>query len=101
MRENNCKVYNVSSDTDAKKLGDSIYQFYKEVIESPDPNKADKIELISVGAGALNNSVKASIIANKNLIAFGKFLFSASSFKTIDKVNNFTGISIVLHLSDI
>ena len=56
--ETDQKVLRCSSSTDANKLAGSIYSSYQE-------NPSATIVVRAIGAGSLNQAVKAAIISNK------------------------------------
>lgn len=92
------KNYNVGKTTNPKNLADSIYQYYLESVQGGEDKN---ICLQAVGAAALNQAIKATIIANKSLAALGKTLWIKPAFENIDPASNFTGIRLNLLLEDI
>ena len=64
MEEQKHKILKVGSATNVGKLAGAIVKVYEE-----DPKR--HITLSGIGAGAVNQSVKAIIVANKQFIRFG------------------------------
>jgi len=62
--ENTPKVLYVKSSTSVGKLAGSIINAYSD--------SGAEISIRSVGAGSLNQSVKAVILSNKHFVKFGK-----------------------------
>lgn len=83
MADNEIKepvVLKTSSATDATKLASSIVSHYQK----------DKITLIiirAIGAGAVNQSVKSVIIANKYFVRQGMVLMIIPAFNDIEEEN--------------
>lgn len=70
------QLLRASSSTDSKKLASSIITHYESNAETP-------IVVRSIGAGALNQAVKAVIIANKFFVRIGIVLHLAPAFQDI------------------
>lgn len=76
------KVIRCKSSTDAQKLAGSIYASYQN-----DPKGT--ITLKVVGAGSLNQAVKAAIISNKYFVKKGMYVVLQPSFQdTEDKITS-------------
>ena len=86
------KILKCRTSTDANKLAGSIYLAYQE---NPDA----KITLRVIGAGSVNQAVKATIIANKYFAKKGMSLGLKPSFQ--DGESNMTIIELrVLFLKE-
>lgn len=84
-KEKNQKVLRCKSSTDANKLAGSIHSTYQE-----DPTAQIVIRVI--GAGSLNQAVKASIICNKFFAKKGIVVDLRPSFQ--DASENMTAIEL-------
>lgn len=84
-KETNQKVFRCKSSTDANKLAGSIHSTYQE-----DPTVPIMIRVI--GAGALNQAVKAAIISNKFFAKKGITVVLRPSFQ--DATENMTAIEL-------
>lgn len=84
-KETNQKVLRCKSSTDANKLAGSIHSTYQE-----DPTAQPVIRVI--GAGALNQAVKAAIISNKFFAKKGIVVALRPSFQ--DASENMTAIEL-------
>lgn len=85
MEEKKVSLLRCKSSTDANKLAGSIYSAHKEEPESV-------ITLRVIGAGALNQAVKATIISNKFFAKKGITLTLQPSFQDAD--NNMTAVEM-------
>lgn len=74
----NRKELRCSASTDANKLAGSIYSTYKE-------HPKDDIVIRAIGAGSLNQAVKAVIICNKYFAKTGVVLGITPSFKDTEE----------------
>lgn len=81
----NQRVLRCKASTDANKLAGSIYSSYQE-----DPNAP--ISLRVIGAGSLNQAVKAAIISNKFFAKKGIVVDLRPSFQ--DASENMTAIEL-------
>lgn len=79
------KLIKVASSTDSNKLAGSIYSIYQE-------NAEQNILIRCVGAGSLNQAIKAVIISNKFFAKKGVVVATQPSFKDIE--NNMTAIEL-------
>lgn len=86
------KLLKCRASTDANKLAGSIYSTYKEF---PDCD----IILRVIGAGALNQAVKAAIISNKFFAKNGKATMLCPSFQ--DANGNMTAIELRICLKSV
>ena len=84
-KETNQRVLRCKSSTDANKLAGSIYSTYQE-----DPNVPIVIRVI--GAGSLNQAVKAAIISNKFFAKKGIVVALRPSFQ--DTTEEMTAIEL-------
>ena len=84
-KETNQKVLRCKSSTDANKLAGSIYSTYQE-----DPTAQIVVRVI--GAGSLNQAVKAAIISNKFFAKKGLVVDLRPSFQ--DAAENMTAIEL-------
>ena len=84
-KETSQKVLRCKSSTDANKLAGSIYSIYQE-----DPTYHIIIRVI--GAGSLNQAVKAAIISNKFFAKKGIVVDLRPSFQ--DAAENMTAIEL-------
>ena len=84
-KETNQKVLRCKSSTDANKLAGSIHSSYQE-----NPNVQITIRVI--GAGALNQAIKACIISNKFFAKKGIVIGNQPSFQ--DASENMTAIEL-------
>ena len=84
-KETNQRVLRCSSSTDANKLAGSIHSSYQE-------NPESTIIIRVIGAGALNQAVKASIICNKFFAKKGIVIGFQPSFQ--DTAENMTAIEL-------
>lgn len=84
-KETNERAFRCKSSTDANKLAGSIYSAYQE-----DPSAQIVIRVI--GAGALNQAVKAAIISNKFFAKKGIVIDLRPSFQ--DASENMTAIEL-------
>ena len=75
--ETNDKLIKVASSTDSNKLAGSIYSVHQEDSET-------QIFLRCVGAGSLNQAIKAVIISNKFFAKKGYVVGLQPSFKDIE-----------------
>lgn len=91
-REDNQKVLRCKASTDANKLAGSIHSTYQE-----DPSMPIIIRII--GAGALNQAVKAAIISNKFFAKKGIVVDLRPSFQ--DASENMTAIELKVVFSKI
>lgn len=80
------RMLKCKSSTDANKLAGSIYSAYKN---APD----EEIVLRVIGAGSLNQAVKAVIISNKYFVKKGLVVDLHPSFQEIPD-NNVTSIEL-------
>ena len=71
------QVLRTSSSTDAKKLASSIISHYEK-------DKHIPIIVRSIGAGALNQGVKAIVIANKFFVGQGIVLAVIPAFNDVE-----------------
>lgn len=85
IKETNQKVLRCKSSTDANKLAGSIHSTYQE-----DPTTQVIIRVI--GAGSLNQAVKACIISNKFFAKKGVVVGMQPSFQ--DAAENMTAIEL-------
>lgn len=85
IKETNQKVLRCKSSTDANKLAGSIHSTYNE-----DPTAQVVIRVI--GAGSLNQAVKAAIISNKFFAKKGIVVDLRPSFQ--DAAENMTAIEL-------
>lgn len=83
--ETNRKELRCKSSTDANKLAGSIYSTYQE-------NPTAQIVIRVIGAGSLNQAVKAVIISNKFFAKKGIVLDIRPSFQ--DAAENMTAIEL-------
>lgn len=83
--EKKTKVLRCSSSTDANKLSGSIYSVFQESSET-------EIVIRVIGAGALNQAIKAVIISNKFFAKKGYYLAVKPSFQ--DTVDSMTAIEL-------
>lgn len=83
--ENNDKLIKVASSTDANKLAGSIFSVYQE-------NPETQIFLRCIGAGAINQAIKAVIISNKFFAKKGFVVGTQPSFK--DTANDMTAVEL-------
>ena len=81
----NQKVLRCSSSTDANKLAGSIFSTYQE-------NPSMRIILRVIGAGSLNQAVKAAIISNKFFAKKGIVVDLRPSFS--DASENVTAVEL-------
>lgn len=88
--EDEIKVLRCKASTDANKLAGSIHSTYQE-----NPDK--QIVLRVIGAGSLNQAVKAVIISNKFFAKKGLLLGLRPSFQ--DAMNNMTAIELKIIFS--
>ena len=79
------KVLRCKSSTDANKLAGSIYSTYQE-------NPSVQIVIRVIGAGSLNQAVKAAIISNKFFAKKGVVIDLRPSFQ--DATENMTAIEL-------
>lgn len=79
------KVLRCKSSTDANKLAGSIHSIYQENAETP-------IVIRVIGAGSLNQAVKAVIISNKYFSKKGIVVDMRPSFQ--DAADNMTAIEL-------
>lgn len=79
-------VLKCKASTDASKLAGSIYSTYVE---------SKEITLRVIGAGALNQAIKAAIICNRFLAKNGITVHLKPSFQ--DTENNITAIELRLY----
>lgn len=84
-KETNERILRCKSSTDANKLAGSIYSTYQENPNSP-------IFIRVIGAGSLNQAVKASIICNKFFAKKGMVIGLQPSFQ--DAFENMTAIEL-------
>lgn len=91
-KESNQKVLRCKSSTDASKLAGSIYSAYQE-------NPDSQIIIRVIGAGSLNQAVKASIISNKFFSKKGIVIDLRPSFQ--DAFENMTAIELRVFFSKI
>ena len=85
QKETDLKVLRCKSSTDASKLAGSIHSIYSE-----SPNAQIIIRVI--GAGSLNQAVKAAIISNKFFAKKGFVVVLQPSFQ--DTVEEMTAIEL-------
>ena len=78
------RILRCKASTDANKLAGSIYSTYQEDHTTP-------IVIRVIGAGALNQAVKASIICNKFFAKKGAVVDLRPSFQDVD---NMTAIEL-------
>lgn len=85
IMETNEKVLRCKSSTDANKLAGSIHSTYQE-------NPSAQVVIRVIGAGSLNQAVKALIISNKFFARKGIVLGFQPSFQ--DAAENMTAIEL-------
>lgn len=90
-KSNEERILKVGSGTDAQKLASTIHSAYMENPDVP-------ICLKSVGAGAVNQGIKATIIANKYFISKGLTIKIAPSFRDLPD-ENITAIEMRLRIN--
>lgn len=90
--ETNCKVLRCKSSTDSNKLAGSIYSSYKEDVDS-------RIVIRVIGAGSLNQAVKAAIISNKYFAKKGVIVDLRPSFCNVEE--NMTAMDLRVIFSKI
>ena len=83
--ESTLKVLRCKSSTDANKLAGSIHSTYQE-------NPTAKIVIRVIGAGSLNQAVKAAIISNKFFAMTGLVVVLQPSFQ--DTSDDMTAIEL-------
>lgn len=83
--ETNVKVLRCKSSTDANKLAGSIHSTYQE-------NQSAQIVIRVIGAGSLNQAVKAAIISNKFFAKKGLVICLQPSFQ--DTSEDMTAIEL-------
>ena len=83
--ESTLKVLRCKSSTDANKLAGSIHSTYQE-------NTTAQIVIRVIGAGSLNQAVKAAIISNKFFAKKGLVVVLQPSFK--DTSDEMTAIEL-------
>lgn len=86
------KVLRCKSSTDANKLAGSIYSTYQE-------NPSAQIIIRVIGAGSLNQAVKAAIISNKFFAKKGVVVDLRPSFQ--DASENMTAIELKVMFSQV
>lgn len=84
-KETNQKVLRCSSSTDANKLAGSIHSTYQD-------DATSQIIIRVIGAGSLNQAVKAAIISNKFFAKKGIVVGLQPSFQ--DASENMTAIEL-------
>lgn len=88
----NVRILRCKSSTDANKLAGSIYSAYQE---TPDIQMVIRV----IGAGALNQAIKAAIISNKFFCKRGMMIDLRPSFQ--DAFDNMTAIELKIIFSKI
>lgn len=89
--KNQIKVLRCSSSTDASKLAGSIYSVYQN-------NPETTISIRVIGAGSLNQAVKAAIISNKFFAKKGITVGIKPSFQDASENMTLTMTSIELKI---
>ena len=82
------KLLRVKSDTDSNKLAGSIKATYLE-------NPEQKVRLRVIGAGALNQAIKAVIVSNREFSKKGLFATVIPFFKDLPGKDSSTQISAI------
>lgn len=90
--EPNIKVLRCKSSTDANKLAGSIHSAYQE-------SDTSQVVIRVIGAGSLNQAVKAAIIANKFFAKKGLVIALQPSFQ--DTADAMTAIELKVILQKI
>lgn len=92
----NERLLKVAANTDANKLAGSICSAYEE-------NENVSLTLRSIGAGSLNQAMKAVIVSNRMFSKKGKVAVFLPYFKDIptDDNKNITAIELKFFLKDI
>lgn len=85
VNKENCKTLKCKTSTDANKLAGSIHSTYLDNSEVP-------IIIRVIGAGALNQAIKAIIISNKYFVKNGIVVGLRPSFCDVE--NNVTAIDL-------
>lgn len=94
QENNGDTLLRVSSSTNVGSLGGAIYRNSKTL-------PSDKnIILRAVGAGAVNQAIKAVIMANRNLVREGKLAFIFPTFKEIESGTK-TSLELTLHIKKV
>lgn len=91
-KETNKKVLRCKSSTDANKLAGSIYSTYQE-------DSSAQISIRVIGAGSLNQAIKAAIISNKFFAKKGVVIDLRPSF--CDVMSDMTAINLAVIFSHI
>lgn len=86
------RLIKVSTRTDVYKLAGTLHSFYTSDPDTP-------IVMRTIGAGALNQAVKAATIANKHLVVRGVTILLAPAFSDVE--DNTTAISLNLKFQKI
>lgn len=89
QKETNVKVLRCKSSTDANKLAGSIHSTYTG-------DKDSQIIIRVIGAGSLNQAVKAAIISNKFFAKKGLVVMLQPSFQDTDEEMTAIELKILL-----
>lgn len=89
VKENPQKMLRCKASTDATRLAGSIYSACRAEDGNP-------VIIRVIGAGALNQAVKAAIISNKYFVKNGLKVLLQPSFKDAGNEGNITAIELLV-----